>query len=252
LIPVPRISAPLFPAPHRILPLLLLALAAPTFGAGAVVSGAVVSGTATYDGPGLRIPALRMSADPKCEALHGGERVFASDRLVNAEGGVSNVFVYLKAAPPGTGPFPTPAEPKRLVQQGCDYQPRVQGIMVQQQLEIVNDDPTLHNVRCLARDNRPFNLGQPAKGTRTKFFTEPEEAVKFKCDVHPWMAAYFFVMDHPFFAVTDASGKFTLPALPPGTYTLHAWHESFGVLAQTVELKADKGDVAFVFHGASE
>lgn len=212
--------------------------------------GAVLKGTVHYDGPAIRPRPLRMSADPKCEKAHEGERTFTEDRLVSKDGGVENVFVYLEEAPPGTGPFEAPSKPKELRQKGCQYEPRVQGILVLQDLDVVNDDPTLHNVRCEAKDNRPFNIGQPAGGKHTKFFTTPEEAVHFKCDVHPWMAAFIFVMSHPYFAISDADGSFALPALPPGKYTLHAWHEIFGRLEQTVTVKAGAGaTVDFVYHG---
>ena len=70
----------------------------------------------------------------------------------------------------------------------------------------------------------------------THTFTAKEVMVPFKCDVHGWMNAYVGVLDHPYFAVTDKDGKFELKALPPGTYTIEAWHEKLG--AQTAERDA--------------
>ena len=188
-----------------------------------------------------------MNADPKCEALYGEERVYARDTLVSADGGLKNVFVYLKDLPDGVGPFSAPEEPARLVQNGCLYEPRVQGLLVNQKIDIVNDDPTLHNVRCLAKSNRPFNLGQPAKGTRQKFFTKPEKEIKLKCDVHPWMSTFVFVMEHPFFAVTDADGNFEISGLPAGRHTLVAWHESLGEVEIDVDTaSSDAVELKFV------
>lgn len=231
-----------------LLPLGALTLLAFTSPPAALAEEGSIVGTVHYEGPGFRIPTLRMQADPKCEELHESGGVRSQERLVSKEGGVANVFVYLAEAPEGTGPFEAPEEPKRLNQEGCLYQPRVQGILVQQKLEVANDDPTLHNVRFLASENRPFNIGQPPDtAPRVKFFTEPEEAVKFKCDVHPWMSAYLFIMDHPYFAVTDESGAFAIPGLPPGTYELKAWHESFGELAHTVHLTSGETEVAFTY-----
>ncbi|MEM9407266.1 MAG: hypothetical protein AAGA81_14615, partial [Acidobacteriota bacterium] len=186
----------------------------------------------------VRKRAVRMSADPKCEEINDGERVISQDQVIGADGELANVFVYLKEAPAGTT-VPKDAAPAQLVQQGCMYAPRVQGLFPEQQLEVVNDDPTLHNVRCLARSNRPFNLGQPAKGKRTKFFTTPEKAIKFKCDVHPWMSAYIFVMDHPYFGVSDADGKFSIDGLPAGKHTFVAWHEKFGEQEIEIEVGSD-------------
>jgi hypothetical protein len=77
-------------------------------------------------------------------------------------------------------------------------------------------------------DNDEFNKGETAGMKITQTFTKPETMVKIKCDVHPWMASYVGVMSHPFFAVSGADGAFTVRSLPPGKYTLAAWHEKFG------------------------
>lgn len=188
-----------------------------------------------------------MSADPNCEALHD-ERVFANDRVIADDGSLADVFVYVESPPAGSFSEEPPSEPVALRQQGCIYVPRVQGIRVRQTLEVVNDDPTLHNVRSLAEVNRPFNLGQPEGGRRTKFFTKVEMPVRFKCDVHPWMFAFLFVMDHPYFATTGPDGSFSIDGLPPGRYTLVAWHEVYGEQRLEVDVPADGSvDARFVF-----
>lgn len=225
--------------------LLACALAIPS---AAALYSQDVSGVVTYSGPDFRIRALQMNADPQCDKIHEGEKVPAQDRLVSKDKGVANTFVYLEEAPDGVT-VTTPTEPVTLGQEGCLYAPRVLGIQVNQPLLVENDDPVLHNVRCMAKMNRPFNLGQPA-GTkpREKVFRAPEKAVKFKCDVHPWMSAYIFVMEHPFYAVTDANGKFTIEGLPAGKHTLKAWHETFGELELEVDVPAAGTDSAnFVF-----
>ena len=92
-----------------------------------------------------------------------------------------------------------------------------------------NGDPFIHNIRSLSRKNRPFNIVQPAGSPdREKTFESAEGPITIKCDFHHWMTAHFWVMDHPFYAVTDAAGQFSIPGLPPGNYTLVAWHEVFG------------------------
>jgi hypothetical protein len=125
----------------------------------------------------------------------------------------------------------------------------VLGIQVGQPFEILSSDNTLHNVHAMPESNREFNKGQPMAGIKhSHVFTAKEVMVPFKCDVHRWMNAYVGVLDHPFFAVTGADGSFELKGLPPGTYTIEAWHEKLGTRTQTVTIDAKQtGEVAFTF-----
>ena len=92
-----------------------------------------------------------------------------------------------------------------------------------------NGDPFIHNVRSLSRKNRQFNIAQPqGSPDRKKSFDQPEGPITLKCDFHRWMEAHLWVMDHPFYAVTNTEGEFEISDLPPGKYTLVAWHEVFG------------------------
>ena len=107
--------------------------------------------------------------------------------------------------------------------------------MVGQPLEVRNSDPLLHNIRVLARQNASFNLALPTAGTTvTRTFTAPEVMLTLVCDAHGWMRAYAGVLPHPFFATTGTDGQFTIPGLPPGTYTVEAWHETFGTRTATI------------------
>ena len=76
-----------------------------------------------------------------------------------------------------------------------------------------------------------------------KVFTKPELFLQAKCSVHPWMGAYIAVMDHPFFAVTNQQGGFSLKGLAPGKYTIEAWHEVFGTLQQEVVIAGGDSEV---------
>lgn len=112
-----------------------------------------------------------------------------------------------------------------------------------------NGDPLTHNIRSFSFRNRAFNIAQPANSEdRKKVFTKREKAVMIQCDLHPWMKAYYFVMDHPYFAVTNEKGQFKIEGLPAGEYTLAAWHEEFG--DQEVKITVDAtgfSEVGFSF-----
>jgi hypothetical protein len=131
----------------------------------------------------------------------------------------------------------------------CRYHPHVFGMRVGQPLEIVNSDPTLHNIHALPKANKEFNTGQPIQGMKTNHtFDGKEVMVPFKCDVHGWMNAYVGVLDHPYFATTGMDGKFELKTLPPGTYTIEAWHEKLGSTTQSVTLgPKESKEIMFTF-----
>jgi len=113
------------------------------------------------------------------------------------------------------------------------------GVRVGQPLEVRNSDPLLHNVRADSAVNEPFNQGQPVQGMRyAHTFSTAEVMVPMKCDVHAWMNAWIGVVNHPYFAVTGADGAFTLANLPPGSYTVEAWHEAAGTQSGTVTVTA--------------
>ena len=196
-----------------------------------------VSGRITFSGAAPAVKTITMTLDKACVA-GSGPNPQSDAVLVAADGGMKNVFVYVKdGLDPGYA-FEIPTSPARLDQQGCFYTPRVFGIRAGQPLEVVNSDATLHNVHALPMTNRDFNQGLVFKTKLTHTFTVPEVMVRFKCDVHPWMAAYVGVVAHPFFAVTDATGAFAIKGLPPGTYTIEAWHERYGTRTTKVTLAA--------------
>jgi hypothetical protein len=213
-----------------------------------------VKGVVTLNGTAPKNEPIRMNADPVCLKQAKGEQ-FQETFKVGADGkSLGNVFVYVKDGL-GNYAYDPPSGGVTLNQEGCHYTPHVFGIRVGQPLEILNSDPTLHNIHALPKANQEFNNGQPIQGMKTSHtFTAKEVMVPFKCDVHGWMNAYVGVLDHPYFAVTDAEGKFELPNLPPGTYTIEAWHEKIGPTTQSVTIAAKESkDVNFTLNapGAS-
>jgi plastocyanin len=203
----------------------------------AATAGAV-TGRVSFDGTVPDAEIIRMTADRNC-VQDAGPNPQSDAVLVSADKSVKNVFVYVKDGLDPAYTFDAPSAPALLDQKGCIYSPRVLGVRVGQAIEIVNSDPTMHNVHSLPMKNNEFNHGQPRKGERaSEVFTVPEVMVRFKCDVHSWMAAWVGVVDHPYFAVTDESGAFALPNLPAGTYTIEAWHEKLGTKTAQVTVAA--------------
>ena len=192
-----------------------------------------VGGKIKFSGTAPSNPKIDMGADPFCAGRHAGP-VFTDQTVVSGEGGLKNVFIYVKKGVEGKT-FPAPQGPVTLDQNGCLYEPRVFGVRVGQAVQILNSDSTLHNVHGQPQTAKPFNLGMPIKGMKLdRKFDKPEVMVPFKCDVHPWMRAYAGVLTHPYFAVSGADGAFEIKDLPPGKYTLEAWHEKLGVQAQEI------------------
>lgn len=185
-------------------------------------------------------------ADPACAAMHT-EAVTTHRYEVGKDGGLANVFVYVKDGLAGKT-FEVPKTPVVLDQRGCLYHPYVFGIQVGQPLEIINSDDTSHNVHIMPTANEDKNIGQPMKGMKsTHKFTKPEVMVKFKCDVHPWMFAYAGVVSHPFYAVTGEDGTFKITGLPPGEYTLEFVHLKAGTKTEKVKAGAGETKVDVTF-----
>jgi plastocyanin len=187
---------------------------------------ASVSGSVQFAGEAPRLVPINMGGDEDCKATHDGP-VYPETVVVNPNGTLKNVFVVVTAGLEDKA-FEVPSTPVHIDQQGCIYVPHVVGIQVGQPLQVTNSDPTLHNVHPLPHDNVEWNKSQAAgAGAINETFSKPEFMIPVKCNIHPWMRAYVNVVEHPFFAVTDENGAFSITGLPPGEYTLQAVHERF-------------------------
>jgi plastocyanin len=210
-----------------------------------------IKGAIALDGAAPKNEAIKMNADPVCLRVNKDPQ-FQQTYEVGGDGkSLANVFVYVKDGL-GNYVFDTPTQPAKIDQQGCRYHPHVFGMRVGQPLEILNSDPTLHNIHALPKGNSEFNTGQPIQGMKTTHtFDKPEVMVPFKCDVHGWMNAYVGVLPHPYYAVTDKDGKFEIKDLPAGSYTIEAWHEKLGAQEQKVTLaEKESKDLNFTFKAA--
>ena len=202
---------------------------------------------APFEGQAPVSEKIKADADPKCKLLHP-QGIDPDQVIVNSNGTLKNVFVYVKEGV--SGEHEAPKEPVVFDQHGCQYTPKVFGIQVGQPLEIVNSDDTLHNVHALPKNSKEFNLGMPIKGMKLKkSFDKPEVMVKIKCEVHPWMSAWAGVLDHPYFGVTGDDGAAQIKELPPGEYTIEAWHEKYGAQTQKVTVTDQDQEISFAIKG---
>jgi plastocyanin len=164
-------------------------------------------------------PALAPLETTKERAICGDS---VPDEAIQVAGGMlRNVVVTVKGAP-------APAPGKGVLdQRGCRYVPHVQTLPVGSTLEVVNGDPTLHNVHGYLGQATAFNLAMPSKDSRLARQLKKPGLVVVKCDVHAWMSAYVWVADGPA-AVTGENGAYAMADVPPGTYEVTAWHEKLG------------------------
>ena len=191
-----------------------------------------ISGVVSYNGAAPEAKKIDTSADPACTSKSPDLK---TEEWVVKDGKLANTFVYIKDgtladnSKIGSWTFDAPSTPATLDQNGCHYQPHVIGVMVKQPITIKNSDPTTHNIHFTPKNNPDWNQSQPnGAPSLTHTLNAPEVSpslVQVKCNQHPWMKSYVGVLKHPFFAVTAEDGSFTIKGVPPGKYTVVAWHE---------------------------
>jgi plastocyanin len=191
---------------------------------------------------------IDMSQDPVCSMM-GGDNF--SEQYMVKDGKLANVYVYLKSGPAAAMSAPAAmTRPVVLDQVGCKYVPHVIAVMAGGTVEFRNSDGTMHNIHTLPMEGEEsIDVSQAAKGAPvTKVMAKPEVMLPVRCNNHPWMNAFINVSATPFFAVTDADGRFDITGLPPGEYTFAAVHEKLGEQTVTVTVApktTSKADFSF-------
>ena len=205
-------------------------------------SAGTLSGTVYYEGNVPNLRPVDMSADPACMHHQKADDLSSEILVLGEDNTLGNVFIEIVSGLDNDINYAVPEEPVILTQAGCRYAPRVFGIRVGQVLQVLNPDGTLHNVNGLPKVNRPFNRAMPRElDTLEITFEHAEPIFPIRCDVHPWMASFCAVLDHPFFDVTDRKGTFQIEDLPPGNYELRAWHERLGEQIHPFQIGEDEG-----------
>jgi hypothetical protein len=218
--------------------LAILAISSAVVSAGP--SGGSVHGKVTYVGTPAKPKPIDMSKEPSCAKQHAAPPTTESV-LTGPGNSLENVVVYISAGAPDES---APGQAVKLEQKGCQYLPHVLAFQVNQAFEIVNDDQTSHNIHPLPRMNREWNKSQPAGFPPISEKYDKPEFILVKCNVHAWMRGYFAVMKNSHYTVTGSDGGFSLPNLPPGKYTITAWHESYGEQSQDVTISGSEAQTA--------
>jgi hypothetical protein len=209
-----------------------------------------VSGKISFEGTPPEREKVDLSPEKVCKEHHGEAGMLNPiGVLVDGSGGLANVFVQITGVPETANKDGKDMKAVVLDQKDCDYKPHVFGILKKQPLEILNSDPVLHNIHSQPKTNKEFNLAMPDSTPRTQEFKKAEDAIRIKCDVHPWMAAFAFVMEHPYFAVTGADGSFSIDTtgLADGEYGIKVWQEVLGTSEGKVTVKDGSATFAHTF-----
>ena len=207
--------------------------------------GGTVTGKVTLDGTPPKPKAIDMSKEPAC-AKQYATPLTTETVVVGPGNALEYVVVYISVGAPVETAAPSVSI--SFDQKNCHYAPHVLAFQVNQELQVLNSDPTSHNIHPLPKINHEWNKSQPAGVPPVSEKFDKEEMIPVKCNVHPWMHAYFAVLKTSHYSVTGADGSFNLPDLPPGKYTITAWHEAYGAQTQEVTVTASETQaINFVF-----
>ena len=220
--------------------LLVLATATP---AAAEAPAGGIKGTVIFEGEAPDRPPLVRKSDAVC-----AKTPRLSEDIVVTKGKLRDVLVRVTVGAPPPPPTdessrPTPAV---LEQRECMYEPRVFAIQPAQQIVVRNQDDTFHNIHGTLRGKDLFNQPHPKRSPEVKLEHPGDvtagDVVELACDVHPWMHAYAVVVGNPYYAVTAENGSFEIKGLPPGRYTIEAYHPVLGT--RTLDVQVGKGNKA--------
>jgi hypothetical protein len=195
-----------------------------------VTDGGTIKGKVVYQGA---VPTRKV-VPTKDRATCGDVRE-EPEVVLGADKGVQDAVVYLKGVTKGKALGKPPKKPE-IVNKGCVFVPRVQAFPVGT-VVVVNSDPVMHNTHAFHGKQTVFNLALPVKGQRVERPLKKPGMVRIECDTHGWMLAWVYAADNPYYAVTPKDGTFSIADVPPGSYTLVAWHEFTGEQEMPVTVK---------------
>lgn len=212
-----------------------LALLAPVVIPALMFAG-TISGKVTYTGTPAKQKQIDMGKEPSCAKQHATP-INTETVVTGANNTLENVVVYISA---GADDANAPPKAVTFTQKGCQYLPHVLAMHAGQELDVVNDDQTSHNIHPLAKTNREWNKSQPPGSPPIKDKFDQPEFISVKCNIHPWMHGWFVVLKTNHYSISGDNGAFSLPDLPPGKYTITAWHEDYGTQTADVTITGNE------------
>jgi hypothetical protein len=226
----------LFMAGMVIFTVLMVTLARP--------GGGTITGKITYEGTPAKQKPIDMSKEPSCAKQYTTPPT-TETVVTGPNNALENVVVYISL---GAADEAAPSKAAVFTQKGCRYLPHVLAFQVNQELNVLNEDQTSHNIHPLPKTNREWNKSQPPGSPPIVDKYDKPEMIAVKCNIHPWMHGTFAVLKNSHYAISGGDGGFTLPNLPPGKYTVTAFHESYGDQSQEVTISgSETKTVSFTF-----
>jgi len=173
-------------------------------------------------------PLFAKGAVTKDTAVCGAAAIPNETFIASADGGVANVFVYLKKAPRGAPKSSPPEEPVVFDQKGCRFIPHAIIAHTGQTVLIKSGDALLHNTHTYPGRNNALNTAikpNDRVGVPLVYSRRENEPFRVVCDIHAWMSAWHLPLDHPYAGVTDGNGQVTIDNVPAGKHSFTIWHE---------------------------
>jgi hypothetical protein len=195
-----------------------------------VTDGGTITGTIKWSGPQPHLASFPITKDPQICDPESAKTRDLERLIIGPQGGVANTVVYLKDVSRGKA-FDLPEQRRFLDQRHCRYEPHILLVPQHALLQMKSSDATLHTIHMDGAAS--YNLPFPFPNQIISRDMQSPGLVNLKCNGgHVWMNAEMFVAPHPYYAVTDESGKFELTNVPAGQYEIVAWHEGWSVERQ--------------------
>lgn len=199
-----------------------------------VADGGAIKGKVTYTGPVPTRKIIPTKDQEVCGGIRDERQV-----IVGPDSGVMDAIVYLKEVPKGKR-WDKPKKTPTINNRKCNFEPHVQVMPAGMNLAILNSDPVLHNTHGFLIKATVFNVAMPKQGMRVERPIRKPGIVRVECDAHGWMLAWIYAADNPYYAITGRDGTFSIPAVPPGDYTMVVWQEHTGSMEMPVTVKANE------------